>query len=259
MDSIVGFWMPKGGNAAGEYEDAFAIDERRVAIADGATESSFARAWAEALTDGFAADGDCVDVWSATAIETFIAPLQRIWHDTIPWNQLPWFAEEKARLGAFAAFLFFELLCEPADHSVIGDEADTVTVRWRASAAGDCCMFHVRDGTLVSAFPMERWEDFSNSPLLISSIPSSNVKVWDSIVFQDGQADPGDTFLFATDALACWLLREHEENRNPWVDVAAVSCQTEFEKLISHLRESSSLRNDDVTFVRLLIGEGNSE
>ena len=51
-----GFAVPKAGNREADYEDAFAIAEHRVAIADGATESSFARAWAEALVSGFASD-----------------------------------------------------------------------------------------------------------------------------------------------------------------------------------------------------------
>ena len=47
------FRLPKAGNSDADYEDAFAIGENCVAIADGATESSFARAWAEALVQGF--------------------------------------------------------------------------------------------------------------------------------------------------------------------------------------------------------------
>ncbi|MGH7226717.1 MAG: hypothetical protein ACRELF_26170, partial [Gemmataceae bacterium] len=49
------FHVHKRGNAPDEYEDAFAGDtaKARFAIADGASESSFAAMWAQLLTEGF--------------------------------------------------------------------------------------------------------------------------------------------------------------------------------------------------------------
>lgn len=48
------FRLHKRGNAPEEYEDAAAADlpAGRFAVADGATESSFAREWAKILADG---------------------------------------------------------------------------------------------------------------------------------------------------------------------------------------------------------------
>src|SRR5690606_8657176 len=52
-------WLPKSGEA---YEDAWALPAGegpawRFAVADGATESAFAREWARCLAEGFVADG----------------------------------------------------------------------------------------------------------------------------------------------------------------------------------------------------------
>ena len=44
-------FVPKHGNAEDEYEDAFAAGSKRFAIADGASESSFAAPWARLLTE----------------------------------------------------------------------------------------------------------------------------------------------------------------------------------------------------------------
>src|SRR5436309_5977268 len=55
LASATAWWAPKAGNAAHEYEDAFALEAAalRFAVADGASETSFARQWAELLVDRF--------------------------------------------------------------------------------------------------------------------------------------------------------------------------------------------------------------
>ncbi|MGI9176221.1 MAG: protein phosphatase 2C domain-containing protein, partial [Rhodothermales bacterium] len=52
--------MPKAGHRESEYEDAFAVQPEPAlpfyaAIADGATETAFARIWARRLAEGFVA------------------------------------------------------------------------------------------------------------------------------------------------------------------------------------------------------------
>ena len=55
------FHVPKHGNAESEYEDAFfppdgsnrELPQFRCAVADGASESAFARPWAQLLVRGF--------------------------------------------------------------------------------------------------------------------------------------------------------------------------------------------------------------
>jgi hypothetical protein len=51
------FALHKDGNRPDEYEDAYAGNPRvgRFAVADGASESSFAALWAKLLVDGFVA------------------------------------------------------------------------------------------------------------------------------------------------------------------------------------------------------------
>lgn len=53
--SVQVFWLPKGGHSEEDYEDSFAfsIQKRRFAIADGATETSFAKQWAQSLVQAF--------------------------------------------------------------------------------------------------------------------------------------------------------------------------------------------------------------
>lgn len=56
---------------------------------------------------------------------------------------LPWYAEEKRDLGAFATFL--GLSFRPRVEGPGG--------WWRAVAVGDCGLFHTRDEQLLRAFP----------------------------------------------------------------------------------------------------------
>ena len=118
------FSAAKAGNAAGDYEDAFAIGDDCLAIADGATESSFARAWAQGLTEGYVAQPDATRPPLLSRIRQWVQPLQTAWHRGVAWDRLPWFAEDKARSGAFATFLAFQML-NNGKKGAAGGEEDT--------------------------------------------------------------------------------------------------------------------------------------
>src|SRR5437762_5828147 len=90
------FSCPKLGNSLEEYEDAWAHRQTRtpvgirVAVADGATESSFATLWAVLLAESY--------VRSELAAPEFFARLQparRLWQRRLAVRPLPWFASEK--------------------------------------------------------------------------------------------------------------------------------------------------------------------
>src|SRR5579884_1055791 len=93
------FRVPRRGYSADEYEDACAGDDRtgRFAIADGATESSFAAAWARLLVEEFVRTPG---PWSG-----WLPSLRRCWAADLDDRPLPWYAEAKAEEGAFATLL----------------------------------------------------------------------------------------------------------------------------------------------------------
>ena len=260
-----GFWVQKAGNSEADYEDAFAITENVVAIADGATESSFARAWAESLVRGFTEANASMDAeeaptgspaddpWDREAIQRRVTPLQEEWRNAIAWDQLPWFAEDKARSGAFATLLAFRVSPQVTHPPAEGDEADSPDARWRAFAIGDSCMFQIRDGELRTAFPLDNALQFNSRPLLLSSSAPNNDRVWESVAYQEGDCRPGDIFLFATDALAHWFLAEREAGRRPWATLCEVRTETDFSELVTRLRQRHAVRNDDMTLVRMVI------
>src|SRR5213594_345914 len=154
------FCCPKLGNSPEEYEDAWAHRQTRtpvgirVAVADGATESSFAKLWAVLLAESYVRS-------EVTGAEFFarLKPARRLWRRRLAGRPLPWFASEKAEQGAFAAFL--------------GVQIDAHKNRWTALAVGDCCLMQV-DGVgegmrVVETFPLQKSSQFTMSPYLIGS------------------------------------------------------------------------------------------
>src|SRR5438552_405223 len=93
--------LPKRGHTATEYEDACAADPvaGRFAVADGASESSFAACWARLLAEGFVAGG------LTPGTSAWLAPLRRQWREQVHNRPLPWYAEVKREQGAFATLL----------------------------------------------------------------------------------------------------------------------------------------------------------
>jgi len=241
--AVEGFSCPKAGNRPEEYEDALAVrggdPERvgRIAVADGATESSFSALWAALLVEtwvrGRAVGPEILDRLGAA---------RRLWRRSVGRRRLPWYAAEKAARGAYAAFL--------------GVALDPCSRHWRAVAVGDCNLFQLAGvgpgQRLVHAFPLSRSEEFGSSPFLLGSIaragddPARHVRVADGLLGLDG------TLLLASDALSAWLLRRQEQGDPAWeaVTTLGISGAAEFEALVAAARDDGA-RNDDMTLVRV--------
>ena len=253
------YWVPKLGNSAEEYEDAaaFSLEQGRFAIADGATESSFSDLWARSLVRQYTTSPPLIPPNSAP-LHDWLVPLQTEWHGSINWERLPWFAEEKARNGAFAAFLGLYFLgadkAPPPPFSFWGwvfrRRPRVGGVRWHALAVGDSCLFQVRGDKLLSAFPISESGAFNDRPLLISSNPSRNHPVWKAVQFAEGECQPGDMFILGTDALSKWFLQEREAGNRPWETLVTVQTQASFATFVDALRQQHTIRNDDTTLLQ---------
>jgi hypothetical protein len=236
--SIEAFSSQKAGNARSEYEDAWAIrgsdspTRCRVAVADGATESSFSALWAALLVESFVRG-------RAHGPEFFnrLDAIRRLWRRKIRGRPLPWYAAEKARRGAYAAF--------------VGASLNAVNRGWRAVAIGDCCLLQVTGNReLLKAFPLTRSEEFGSSPFLVGSVKKVDDDPLPYVRVSEGLLQPDDILFFASDALAAWLLRRGERGEPAWEEIEGIRTQEEFEKLVAQAREDGT-RNDDMTLVRL--------
>ncbi len=241
--STQAFHVGKPGGAEGEYEDAYYPEDNfrgelkayRCAVADGATESAFSREWARLLVRGYGQH--CF----------FLRELQGLWRSLVERHPLPWYLASKITRGAHAAFVGLSLR-DPNPSRV---RTDTGKGRWRAFAVGDSCLFHVRGSELLAAGPVSKSEDFGSSPFLLSTTRRSPVFRGDPTVsVLSGTWEPKDAFYLASDAMAQWLLSEEEASRPPWGFVRDMG-PTIFERVVTILRATGRLHNDDTTLLRI--------
>lgn len=247
--SVKAFWLPKRGNTAEEYEDASAHSTYRFAVADGATESSFAERWAQALVKSFINTPLDHIRNDKIPLEEWLSPLQKEWHKSIPWDRLPWYAEEKARTGAFSAFLGVEITPAPSRFRIVDLFKRRKGTMWHAIAVGDCEFFHISDDSLAKAFPFEKSDQFNSRPMLLSSNPARNNPVWKNIQQAEGDLKTGDIFLLTTDAIGAWFLKEHEAGNKPWKKLLELKTENDFNEFVHQLRIKNSVRNDDSTLL----------
>jgi hypothetical protein len=223
-----------------DYEDAYSISLEcsRLAVADGATESSFARMWAEILVEAYIGH----PVIDEEQLPEWLDHLRAQWHRGIDWGSLEWFALAKARQGAFSTLLGLTL--EPAAGGL----------KWKALACGDTCLFLVRDSELVSAFPLGDSRDFNRSPpLLGSNLRGKGTCL--GIQFGAGTCRHGDVMYLATDALAHWILSQAESGRLPWRSLSRIATHKGFKFFVNRARKRKDrpMRNDDTTLLRARI------
>ncbi len=233
------FWLPKNGNSVEEYEDAAypfedfeaEVSEFKCAVADGATETSFAALWAQLLVEGFAE-------------KHALSELREKWNADVRQKDLPWYAEEKLEKGAYAAIVGLHLKKGRGKKNAFSIEA-----------TGDCCVMHVRENKMLSSFPMVSSEEFHNAPALICSHDDAAVDAKIQRLSKKGEWKDGDTFFLLSDAFACWALKREEELQDVANVLQNIETQEDLSRLVDEERQAiladgrTAMKNDDVTFL----------
>ena len=246
--NVVQLRLHKNGNFPKEYEDAskWRVDDidgkliSRFAVADGATESPYARQWANILCSAYI-NGEI----SNEINENILYKIRRQWSDSLPKVEVPWYIEAKIEQGAYAAFVGLQI------------EYDCQTHIGKASllAIGDCCIMHVHK-TKLRSFPLKRSDKFNSRPMLIGTL---NQKLDTSIIRNKvWTCRDGDIFLLMSDALACWFLKMYESGeKSPWKRFDEVKANKYskrwFRETIQDERREGHLKNDDVTLLKVQI------
>ena len=248
-------WMAKEGNRRNEYEDAcaytpctlrvgaFALNTARIALSDGASESAFARDWAQILTKAFVDRPLDLSGISQTGLESWLSPGQQEWDRKVPWDRIPWHGEAKARAGALATLLGLTI-----------EQDGPRRLSWRAMAVGDCCLFVVREDNLLLSFPLEDAAQFNNTPTLICSNSDNNRILRDQVRQSRGECAPGDLFVLASDALACWVLERNAAGEKPWDTLMGVASHAQWDEWVHMQRQEHAIKNDDTTLIIVEVG-----
>ena len=238
------FLMHKEAETVVDCQDAQCQNERigRFAVADGATRSFFPKEWAELLVEHFCEAPNPLP--NACNWKEWLRPIQVRWHEKIV---------EKVR--AVPHFFLVNSLNsrEPAASTFIGLEFDKVQARWQAMIVGDSCLFHIGSCGFKS-YMIEESVDFTSHPEVFASYEMDNHYVPD---FVSDDAEPGDTFILATDALAKWILEHEELDRCEKAIGQFKQLQTvnQFQEFVDYARtnENHPLVNDDVTLVMISV------
>jgi hypothetical protein len=231
--------LPKLGNSDTECEDAFSCKPTRsflkVALADGATESSFAKEWANILVEDLAK----FEGFSKKQFIRRLSLLRSQWQSKVTKTTLPWYAEAKLEMGAFSTLLALSV--------------DFKTETYKAFAIGDCCLYHVREHIVELAFPIQTSNDFSNRPFLLSTRKDDDNELKRQLKETGSlKVQKGDLFLLMSDALAHWFAIEAEKNERPWEILLGFpddSLDGAFEDWLNDRRRLKEIKNDDTTII----------
>jgi hypothetical protein len=245
--------MPKMGDDDSEWEDAFTCDERlgAAAVADGASEGIFSRAWSALLCESLVAEP--IDLGDPEAVAGRVQALRADWLRRIDYPSRRYTQQAKVdQTGAAATLLVLRLSSRPPldPGDALAPTAGDDPHGWRAWAVGDSCLLHVREGRLLGTFPIGVSTDFGIAPALVRTRPDTRTPAF---LEARGSCRPGDLFLLATDAVAQALLRDVEEGTPPdWHRYEGLDLDA-WRAEIDDLRRRRRIVNDDSTLVCLRV------
>ncbi len=271
-----GMLISKTGNTESECEDAFGVlpigagTSRGVhgpvvaVVADGASESILAAPWAKAIVGSMTSRllADHSTLRPGARFSEVLDGLKSSWKAYVDayvyqrsqtGNPLKWYEEKKLASGAFATFLAFRV-DGGADYSGGGPT-------WSAASIGDSCLFQLRDGQLLTCFPLQSCNQFTSRPGLFGSLSKTSDLVLRANFLQ-GASEENDEFFLMTDALAAYFLSVAEGTSESLGRVSRTlglfinnEDHAGFSAWVEERRISGILRNDDVAVVHVKIGE----
>lgn len=230
--------LPKMGNTVIECEDVYSYKQTngllKISLADGATESSFAKEWASLLTRKID------NLVSVKKVLDKLPSLRNQWLAEVKKVPLPWYAEQKLEKGAFATLLSFSV--------------DLKTHTYNCIAIGDCCLFHIKKDNMFYSFPIQQSNEFSNTPYLLSSTNNLNDIDLPKYIKEskNKKVEKNDYLFLMSDALAHWFFKESENNEKPWEVLLGLSesvSYNAFENWLNTKRKRKEIRNDDTTLL----------
>lgn len=244
------FSLPKPGNAPEEYEDALDwVGDREkgtvcvLAVADGATESCYAKEWANILVSAFTHRPFLNQGRPRQRrVVGWLASPRRRFQEFLAGRSLPWHAARKVRAGSQAAFLGLTGRGLRRD----GYEACVV-------AMGDTCLLVVRvtsrGARLVECFPIRSPARFPRRPHLMSSLGHDAAELQAHLTYLRLRLKKGTHLLAVTDALALTLMSWPQELQA----ALALDTDEDFLRFVERLRESRGMVDDDYTLAHLTV------
>jgi hypothetical protein len=218
-------------------EDANAIGDTCIAVADGASESFDSKTWAQLIAHSYIQDPHINATWAVQRTADY--------QEKTDLSALSWAQQAAYERGSFTTLLGIRLL--EGGHDV------------QLTAIGDSLALHIRDSLLIASFPFTTPAEFDAPPHLLSTLTSANGFLeepdWSSKACTAWAVQPSDQILIVTDAVGHWLLSHLEALPS----LIAVTKEEEFQQVVKAQRAKGLLRLDDSTLVRIRVEATESE
>lgn len=240
------FQLSKVGSSLLDCEDAFEIssDKKRIAVADGVSQSFAAQIWAQKLVKRLVLGQNNAD------LENLISTTATDWKltvDTLMGPEAAWNIKKKAEDGAQATFVAVAL------------EGRKGSLTWHAELIGDSIVVEILplvDGSeIVIVYPPNYSEILEQNPETVSS---QKPFIRGTIYGHTGKLSKGSQLLVMTDALAKFLSKSLTFGVSitavfPFLFDAVELQDSSFEAWVDHQRPKD-LDDDDLTLVQVVYG-----
>ncbi|AKV65721.1 PP2C family serine/threonine-protein phosphatase [Microcystis panniformis] len=230
-------------------QDNFSYNEAKncFAIADGATQSFYSSIWSKLLVDYFC-ENPQID--------------KNNWQEWLELIQQKWLEEVKAELqkaksGNNPAWIeIYNGLngFQPATSTFIG--LQFIENQAKVSIVGDSCLFIFQGDKLIKTYLLQKSADFNNRPGYFGSYPKNNNDYkpeFLDIELKYKQDSDKLYFVLATDALAEYIFKYTEQQRDILKTLLKINSEQEFENFVKYARQDDTIKmkNDDVTLMIL--------
>ena len=233
-------------------QDNFQSDTAKncFAIADGATQSFYSSIWSKLLVNYFCQNPEIdQNNW-----QEWLKPIQEKWLKEVRAES------EKAEKGNYPARVEIQNRLnrfESATSTFIG--LQFIENQAKLSIVGDSCLFIFQGNQLNKTYLLQKSTDFNNGPEYFGSRSKNNdyePKFLD-IELKDKQHSDKLYFVLATDALAEYIFKYTEQQRDILTTLLRINSEQGFENFVKSARHNGTIKmkNDDVTLMILEVSD----
>ncbi len=235
-------------------QDNFSCNEAKncFAIADGATQSFYSSIWSKLLVDYFC-ENPQID--------------KNNWQEWLELIQQKWLEEVKAELEKAKSgnnFAWIEIYnglerSKSAISTFIG--LQFIENQAKISIVGDSCLFIFQGNQLIQTYLLKKSTNFNDRPGYFGSRSKNNDDYepeFLDIELKYKQHSDKLYFVLATDALAEYIFKYTEQQRDILTTLLTINSEQEFENFVKSARHNGTIKmkNDDVTLMILEVSDG---
>ena len=235
-------------------QDNFSYNEAKncFAIADGATQSFYSSIWSKLLVDYFC-ENPQID--------------KNNWQEWLELIQQKWLEEVRAELEKAKSgnnFAWIEIYnglerSKSATSTFIG--LQFIENQAKISIVGDSCLFIFQGNQLIQTYLLKKSTNFNDRPGYFGSRSKNNDDYepeFLDIELKYKQHSDKLYFVLATDALAEYIFKYTEQQRDILTTLLTINSEQEFENFVKSARQDGTIKmkNDDVTLMILEVSDG---